>query len=234
MAPCWMLALLLTALLVGPPPVAAETRYVSDQLIIALRSGPETGAQALTTLKSDTPLDILEDLGKFLKVRIPDGREGYVLSQYVTSDQPKTLRLAGLERERDELQKKIAKLENSQKLTTSERAAELQEEVGRKAELQRQADQLTQDLAEARKDLQDVTGRYEALRKAAEDVANIVQERERLKEQNDRLAAEVESLQGANESMLRTAMIRWFLAGGGVFLVGWLAGKLSRQKRRGF
>lgn len=229
-----LLVLALTALLVAPLPLSAETRYVSDRLIITLRSGPATDAPTLTTLESDTQLELLEDLGRFLRVRIPDGRVGYVLSQYVLTVPPKTVQLARLEQERAELLQTIARLEAVQTMSVPEQEAARKAEVAKAAELQQQAEQRGKDLEQARSQVQEVTARYEALKKAAGEVEIILQERERLQEQNDRLAAEIDSLEGANESMLRTTMIRWFLAGGGVFLVGWLAGKLSRPKRRGF
>jgi SH3 domain protein len=229
-----LLVLSLTALLVAPLPLSAETRYVSDRLIITLRSGPATDAPTLTTLESDTPLELLEDLGRFLRVRIPDGREGYVLSQYVLTVPPKTVQLARLERERDELLQTIAKLEQAQTMSVPEREAARKAETAKAAELQQQAEQLGKDLAQANSQVQEVTARYEAMKKASGEVEINLQERERLQEQNDRLTAEIDTLESANESMLRTTMIRWFLAGGGVLLVGWLAGKLSRPKRRGF
>jgi SH3 domain protein len=58
----------------------------------------------------------------------------------------------------------------------------------------------------------------------------ITNERDLLKETNEKLAAEVQALTAENSDLLRTGALRWFLAGGGVLFLGWLIGKASRKK----
>ena len=78
---------------------AAETMYVSDQLLITLRRGKSTEHKILNTLKTGTPLEILdrEEKDNYVKVRLQSGEEGYVLSQYLTNDTPKLVLISRLE-----------------------------------------------------------------------------------------------------------------------------------------
>jgi SH3 domain protein len=65
-------------------------------------------------------------------------------------------------------------------------------------------------------------------------VVEIVEARDRLQKTNDQLSAEVSALTAENSDLMRTGALKWFLAGGGVFLLGWLIGKMSRKKQSRF
>ena len=102
----YFITLILLALLASHVIVrqaAADTRYVSDELIITLRQGKSIQFKIIKTLKTGTPLEVLEEDESYLKVRTTDGIEGYVLRQYITSDPPKTTRLEELERQNSSL-----------------------------------------------------------------------------------------------------------------------------------
>jgi SH3 domain protein len=212
----------------------AETRYVNDQLIIDLRAAPNPESSVITTLKTDAPLEILADNGRFLKVRTEAGEVGYVLSQYVATALPKSLQLSRLTKERDELQRKLDQLEAAQGKTSSELAKTRKQQEDLTRELQAKLTATEQQLDTAQHQLSAATAKYEALQKDAGNVATIVDQRDRLQQENGQLKTELASLREENSSLLRTGMIQWFLAGGGVFFFGWLIGKLSRKKRRGF
>lgn len=215
-------------------PAAAETRYVSDQLIITLRTEPSSDASVVTTVRTDTPLEVLEEDGRFLKVRSPNGEEGYVLSQYVTDALPKSLQLEQLQAERDQLQRKLKRLEEAQGATSSELEAARRQQEALASDLQAKLSATEQELATTRNQLTAVSAKFEALQKDARDVVAIAAQREELQGERDRLNTELDQLREENNTLLRTGMIQWFLAGGGVFFLGWIVGKISRKKRRGF
>ena len=76
--------------------------------------------------------------------------------------------------------------------------------------------------------------KYDALLAQAENVVEIAAERDRLSQQNEKLQAEAATLAEKNEKLADARMIKWFLAGGGVFFLGWLIGRISRKKRSRF
>jgi|GEM_PF-1215799 len=71
--------------------VYAETMYVSDRLYLSLRNAPDPGQPALDILPSDTRVDVLETKGKWARVRLEDGRTGWVWKRYLVRDVPKSL-----------------------------------------------------------------------------------------------------------------------------------------------
>ncbi len=213
---------------------AAQTRYVDDQLLITLRRGMGEEYKILKTLKTGTPLEVLEEHDRYLRVREPGGVTGYVLKQYVTSEIPKAQTIARIEKERDRLRAQLAQAEKELqgftsrlddiKTAGSERAGELQTEVNR---LKEHSEKIRSELAE-------VSSRYEELQEKSSHVVDLVAERDQLKEENARLSLEVQELRQENHDLLRTGLIQWFLAGAGVFFGGWVIGKLSRRKKTGF
>ena len=79
-----------------------------------------------------------------------------------------------------------------------------------------------------------ITEKYNTLVAQSENVVKIARERDQLLQKNKKLTASVKELQKKNEKFADSKMIKWFLAGGGVFFFGWLIGKISRKKRSRF
>ena len=216
------------------PPAAAETRYVGDQLVITLRQGKSNQHKILKTLKTGTPLELLEEGDPYLKVRTNDGVEGYVLRQYISADPPKTQRIEELEVLNSSLQKKIRALEETksslemQLKTTEENYSE------KFVALTSKSTDLEQNLEQALNNERIMAQKYDTLLSQAENVVEIAAEREQLLQDNNKLEAEVTALLKKNDKLADSRMIKWFLAGGGVFLFGWVIGKISRKKRSRF
>jgi SH3 domain protein len=198
----------------------AETRYISDLLVVTVRSGKSNNYQVLATLPTASPVEILEEDKTYVKVRTEKGIEGYVRKQYVSKAIPKSTQIAQLKKQKAALEKKLAK----QRL-------ELQEVSGLSTSSQTVIEQLTNDLKQSEQQLKSVNNDYTQLKKQSDNVINLTTERDQLLEENNQIISELQVLQEENKSFHRSNMIQWFLAGGGVFLVGWLVGKVSRKKR---
>ncbi len=213
----------ISILLTGPALVYADTRYVSDQLVITVRTGPGNKFQILETLKTDSSLEILEETADHYKARTKKGTEGYVLKQYVTKDTPKKLVIARLEKEKAALERRLnqAKEESQQQVQV---ASSEQAKVGA----------LTSDLKHTTDELAKVSNAFEDLKERSAGVVELTSERDQLLEENTRINSELTVLQEENKDFHRSNMIQWFLAGGGVFFFGWLIGKISRKQKRGF
>jgi len=74
--------------------------------------------------------------------------------------------------------------------------------------------------------------KYNKLAEASGDVVNIVSERDNLNEENTKLGSENNDLLKKNERLSDRKSILWFMAGAVVFFFGWIAGKLSRKRKR--
>jgi len=217
-----------------PAIAAAETLYVSDQLLITLRRGKSTEHKILKTLKTGAPLEILEreEGEEYVKVRLQSGEEGYVLSQYLTSDTPKPILISQLEKKVQEIQRQLAQAEAKRAEASRGLNAVQEKQTRKEAELNGKIEELNRALVKNKEELQIVTVKYKTLVGNSGKVMEITDELDRLQKSNIKLSAEVQSLTTENDDLLRTGMIKWFLAGSGVFFFGWLIGKISREKRR--
>ena len=224
--------LILFASYVLVPPVAAETRYVVDELVITLRLGKSTQHKILKTLKTGTPIEVLEDDDEsYLKVRTSDGVEGYVLRQYTSSSLPKSQRIEELAALNSSLQDKIGVLENAKNDLEIQLKATRKDYSQISAGANTKSTDLEQSLEQALLNERTLAEKYDTLLAQSGDVVEIVAERDQLLQRNKKLTADVAALMGEKEKLSDSKMIKWFLAGGGVFFLGWIIGKISRKKR---
>lgn len=190
----------------------AGTGYVSDILVVTVRTEPGNSAEILTTVRTGEALEILEDQKEYLWVRTSEGIEGYVRSQYISSELPKSIQIKQLQEANAELQQKVSQLSST-----------LGESVKKAAALTT----TEQDLAKLKVE-------YQTLKTAAANVLKITSERDQLLQENSEFAATLQQLKEENNLYLRTGVIKWFLAGAGVLFFGWVLGKASRKKKRNY
>lgn len=212
--------------------VTAETRYVSDNLVITVRELPDDESTHIKNVTTDTPLEILEDQGEYLKVRLADGAEGYVKTRYTTSATPKTTIIDNLTKENARLQQQYDQLTaslNEQQSSGLNKQKELQAELER---VKKELTQKTASVSSLEAELAKLDKEYTTLKSSSENVVQIVSQAEELRVENERLAIEFESMQDENAMLLRTAVIKWVLTGAGILFLGWIMGKASRNKRR--
>ncbi|MCA1765382.1 MAG: TIGR04211 family SH3 domain-containing protein [Desulfobulbaceae bacterium] len=215
-------AVLLFSCLLIPAIAAAETVYVSDQLVITLRRGNSTEYKILKTLETGTPMEVIErtEGDNFVKVRLRSGEEGYVLGQYLTGETPKAITISRLENQLEKVRDQLARAK-----------AELSQSSQEEGALTGSINELNQALANTKEELRATTEKYNTLLKDSAAVVEITNERDLLNETNEKLATEVRSLTAENSDLMRTGAVRWFLAGAGVLFLGWIIGKASRKKR---
>lgn len=215
-----IIALLALQLLTASAALAA-TSYVSDELTINLRRGKGNEFKILKMLKTGTPLEILSEDGQWAEVREPGGAVGYVPTQYLTTETPKEVVAERLGKENSRLANELKQVKESYKdvdtLVTKFKAQISELETGRST---------------AEKGLAEFQEKYEKLREEASNVVKLQQERDQLASENQQLTTELTTLREERDAVLRTGMIKWFLAGGGVLFCGWLVGSFSRKKNK--
>jgi SH3 domain protein len=210
-------AVLLTAALLGQ--AQAETRYVTDELKITLRSGESSGHRILRMVSSGTPVEVLSDNREtgYSHVRV-GGTEGYVLTRQLLRERSARDQLAA----------------------AKARIAELTQAPG---ELRLQLDELQakhQALSEAHTKLvaenERLDQEFAALQRTSANAVRISEERNALRKQVADLTRESQDLKLRVNELENSSLQEWFLAGGGVALGGILLGlilpNLKLRRRR--
>lgn len=77
----------------------AEKRFVSDKLVLNVYAEPDQGSARVATIQTGDAVEELERSGSLVRVRLEDGREGWVGASYLTSDEPAIVRLRELQRQ---------------------------------------------------------------------------------------------------------------------------------------
>jgi SH3 domain protein len=80
---------------VSPP----RRLFVSDKLVLNVYSEPEQAGSRVGTIETGDAVDELERGEGFVRIRLPDGREGWVGSNYLTTDAPAAVQLRDLQRQ---------------------------------------------------------------------------------------------------------------------------------------
>jgi uncharacterized protein YgiM (DUF1202 family) len=110
---CWTAAAALVALTVWlpahaqegtpqteqPPPQTPRRLFVSDKLVLNVYTEPDQGGSRVATIETGDGVEEVERAERFVRIRLDDGREGWVGASYLTAETPATVRLRELQRE---------------------------------------------------------------------------------------------------------------------------------------
>lgn len=89
----------------GQPPESSEPvspprrLFVSDKLVLNVYSEPEQAGSRVGTIETGDAVDELERGEGFVRIRLSDGREGWVGTNYLTADAPAAVQLRDLQRQ---------------------------------------------------------------------------------------------------------------------------------------
>jgi SH3 domain protein len=194
--------ILLFILLTLTLPAHAENRYVTDQIIVALRPTQDDTAPPLEYLTTGVRVEVVEDLGAFLKIKSATGTVGFARSKYFIATPP-----AGSTTAIADIQKQLT--------AALQRNAELEAEVQR---LKSAPTDIASDVV------------LQELEKSRTETATLLQERDQLVQEIARLKESNKN--SPPSALSNISQLQWFLAGAAILLLGWFAGKSSRPKRR--
>jgi SH3 domain protein len=209
----WII-LLSVCLLVFSGNIYAETMYVTDVLRLSLRSGQSIQHKIIAVIESGRQVDVLESGVEWSLVRLPDEREGWVLTRYLTSDLTHNIRLA--------------RLETKHKNLTAQASALLEEN----AKLKQDNKRLDEQLAANQNTLIKTSSEFESLKADSAEFLNLKTKYDTAAAQ---LADKTKKLAKLEEQLSKIQLyhyIKWFLAGSGVLLVGFIIGFSAKRQRR--
>ena len=192
----------------------AETRYVTDLLKLPLRTGASTEYKILDLVKSGQQLEVVEPGKDWSKVRLPNGKEGYVLNRYLVGQPTSAVQLA-------KLQTKYTSLRQQATALIEENSRFKEENKTFKSTLDSNETALTK-----------LETDYKELKTGAAEFLNL---KKKYKEVSTKLVEQTKKANTLDKELSGLEMnqyIKWFLAGSGVLLVGFIIGFSARRGRR--
>ncbi len=193
---------------------AAETRYVNPSAEVVVRTGEGNQYKIIDMVRDGDTVDLLREGDSYALVRLADGKEGWMLKRFLSAEPPSSVLVKSLRAENDKLKQK------TEELTTN-----LQEVS---ANLNRTQTDLQSILDERDR----IKNDYRQLQEDTADVVKIKEEMEAASTENKTLVQEMASLREENEKLKKDKAINWFMAGGGVLLVGMFMGRLTSKSRK--
>ena len=196
----------------------AKTKYVSDHLVITVRTGQGAQFQIIKTLESGEHVEVLEttDTG-YTQIETSDGTEGWVRTQYL-ADEPVA---------REKLVKAEAKL-----LKTQSALKNVKEKL---AALSVEHKTLSQNQSTLSADKKKLDSELARLNEVAKKPIILDRQNRLLQEKNVTLEKDLQRLNQENHSLKDRSQREWFIAGalvlfGGIIL-GLIIPKLRGRKR---
>ena len=211
----------------------AKTGYVSDMLLLTFRQGPGNSYAVIKTLKSNTPVSILEEKNDFYQVELRSKEIGWVDKKFIIFELPKTFIIDQLKQENKTLENKILKLESLNQ-TLKEKINSRETEYSQKTgSLETSLKTALDEKKSLSNSFSEAQSKYNTLIEQSKNIQKIVKENKMLQEKSSTLFAELEIVKGKNKNLFKTGMIKWFLSGVGVLLIGWIIGQsVSSKKQR--
>ena len=196
---------------------ASQTRYVTDDLTIPLRSGVTLQHKIIKMLPSGAPVEVLEANSENSRIRY-QGVEGWVLTRFLENIPPARTRL-------EEAEQKVATLE----LENNRIKSEIKSIVDQRGQTENTYQKIKDDNQYLRANL-------ENLRQTAANVIEIAKQNEELKKRLIELERTRQALQQQNVVLQDRTARDWFMIGAAVALasliVSLIAPKIIRWRRR--
>lgn len=194
--------------------VLAETRYISDTMKITMRTEPGNDRKIISLLRIGQKVELLKPGDEWSLVRLGNGKEGWVISRFLTDETPSDI---GLER---------LKIKHNALTTQS---ASLQEE---NSLLKEENNRFSTELAATKRQLQDLSSAHETLKTEASEFLEL---KSKYKKSVLELAEQTKKAEQFEEELNKlfwSQNIKWFLSGAGVLIFGFLIGFSTKRQRR--
>ncbi|MCP4628382.1 MAG: TIGR04211 family SH3 domain-containing protein [bacterium] len=192
----------------------AESMYISDKLKVTVRRGPSTEYKIIDIAESGDRVELLEAGQDWTLVRLGNGKEGYVTTRYLIAGPTHAVLL-------EQLQAK-------QKSLTQQAAALLEENTKLRAENKRFASALQS----TEKTLKTVDSDYQELKAGSAEYLTLKTKYKKINQQLGEQSQRAAKLDKELSKVELNQYIKWFLAGSGVLLVGFIVGFSARRGRR--
>lgn len=193
----------------------AKTQYVSDELVINMRSGKDNSYKIIKIIKSGTPLTVLKTSSGYTQVKTPEGVVGWVLSRFLIDTPVAKTLLAKAQQDLAEMKEKFDAISSENDKVKNERDSLNSSEKN----LLQNKEKLNIELAK--------------LRKIAARPMQLEAENDKLRNELVKIEAEMRLLKQQYQTLEDNSDQEWFMTGAGVLFGGMILGLIFPKLRSG-
>ncbi len=209
-----VIAIALVVFLCIPSTALAKYLYVVPTAEIPLRSGKGNEYRVIAVIINGSRVQLLKEDGDWAMVRTSNKKKGWMPKRYLSSSPPLKDVVASLQVERDQLKKQTTKI--SEQLDEASEAR----------------NQYEQELKACILDRDQIRKSYDSLKEDAADVLNFKKALSETAEELQEVKHKYTIVEQENEHLRDNSRIKWFLAGGGLLIVGWIIGLITTRGRK--
>jgi len=195
--------------------VLAETKhYINDSMKITMRTGPATDRKIIALLSVGQEVEVLKAENEWSLVRLLNGKEGWVISRFITDQTPEGIQLEALKKSHSALQAKAAALMEENRALKDENKT------------------LGINLNTSETKEKSLSKSYETLKKESKQFLDL---QAKYKESTSKLAAQTQKAEKYEDELTKLLWnknIKWFLSGAGVLILGFIIGFSTKRQRR--
>jgi len=206
--------LLLLGLLLTAFTSAAETKYVTDDLTITLRTGPGKDRKIIAFPSAGTPLEVVTPGEEYTEVTTSNGKQGWVLTRFLTGKVPAYMVLEGLQRKYDQT---VEKYEDLKKRASS---------------LNTESKGLSGELSETQKALEKLTVEHETLKSESKEFLKLKAKYEKAVKDAAEARAKAEKVDKELQQLYSSEINTGLLYGGGLIVLGFITGFIVKRPKR--
>ncbi len=195
--------------------VLAEAKhYINDSMKITMRTGPATDRKIIALLSVGQEVEVLKAENEWTLVRLLNGKEGWVISRFITDQTPESIQLEALKKNHSALQTKAASLMEENKALKDENKT------------------LGINLKTSETKQKSLSKSYETLKTESKQFLDL---QAKYKESTSKLAAQTQKAEKFEDELTKLLWnknIKWFLSGAGVLILGFIIGFSTKRQRR--
>ena len=193
----------------------AQTRYVTDQFEVTLRSGSSTSNSIISMLKSGEKVNVIEQdsVTQYSLIETGKGKQGYILTRFLDNVASGRDRYNNLKTESETLKSTISSLK---------------QEVGENIDV---INTDANEIAMLRSKLNQTENELEDIKTATHDTLLIIQQNDTLKNRINELETDKRQLVEENNGYKDSTAMDWFVRGASVSLIAFLLGIIITRIR---
>jgi SH3 domain protein len=202
------------AMVTGASAAMADTLYVTEEFEITMRTGPGVDRKIIALIRSGQRVEEVSKSEEWTEIRLPSNKTGWVLTRYLSPKEPCALIKEHLQTEFNLLQTDKTEL------------------AAKNSDLEAENQRLEAQLASTQASLERVTGDYDSLKTESTDFLKLKTQFKKVTTELEETKTKADKYEDETSRLLRNQNIKWFLAGAGVILIGFIIGFSSRRQKR--
>ena len=209
-----LILVVVLAIAMGASVARANTLYVTEDFEITMRTGPGVDRKIIALIRSGQRVEEISKSEEWTEIRLPSDKTGWVLTRYLSPKEPCALVKERLLTEFNQLQTDKTEL------------------AAKNSDLEAENQRLEAQLASTQASLERVTGDYDSLKTDSTDFLKLKSQFKKVNADLEETKTKADKFEDETSRLLRNQNIKWFLAGAGVILIGFIIGFSSRRQKR--